>query len=147
MENGASSLFEVKINFAESHTFFPTIVLWVLVFLLVLIFIFNGIPYLKALSAGKRQLSFSVAHIDKIRLIGTLGLTIAYFLLMDYVGAFFPNMGYGFLFVSIPFILLLSLLYAHEMTRKKIMIIVLNAVIAPGIAWFLLAKMFDITLP
>ncbi|MGW8311933.1 MAG: tripartite tricarboxylate transporter TctB family protein [Desulfuromonadales bacterium] len=147
MEKDTSSLFAVKINFAESHTFFPTIVLWVLVFLLLLIFIFNGIPYLRALSSGRRQLNFSVAHIDKLRLLGTLVLTVVYFLLMEYVGTLFPNMGYGFLFVSVPFILLLSMLYVHNVTRRKIVIMLLNAVIAPCIAWYVLARLFNITLP
>ncbi len=142
-----ASLFAVKIDFAESHTFFPTIVLWVMVFLLVLIFITNGIPYLRALSSGKKQLNFSVAHLDKFRLIGTLALTIVYFLLMEYVGTLFPNTGYGFLIVSIPFLFLLSMLYVHDITRRKIVIILLNSSIAPGIAWFVLARMFNITLP
>ncbi len=142
-----ASLFAVKIEFAESHTFFPTIVLWVMVILLVLIFIFNGIPYLRALKRGDKRLRLSVAHLDKLRLIGTLGITIAYFLLMQYVGNLFPNTGYGFLFVSIPFLFLLSLLYVHKISRRKILIIVLNSAIAPCIAWFVLAQMFNITLP
>lgn len=82
-----------------------------------------------------------------IRLPGTLVLTVAYFLLMDYVGAFFPNMGFGFLFVSIPFIFCLSMLYVHDLDRKKLIAIVLNAIIAPSVAWLLLAKLFNITLP
>ena len=147
MENGFSSLFKIKINFAESHTFFPTIVFWSLLFLLLLIFIFNGIPYLRDLRSGKRQLKLSAAHIDKFRLLGTLALTVVYFVLMDYVGTFFPNTGLGFLIVSMPFILLLSMLYIHDVTRRKIVIVVLNAVIAPSIAWIVLAKMFNITLP
>jgi len=147
MDNGISSLFKVKIDFAESHTFFPTIVLWVLLFLLLLIFIFNGIPYLRDLRSGKRQFKLSAEHIDKFRLLGTLALTVVYFVLMDYVGMLFPNTGLGFLIVSMPFIFLLSMLYVHDVTRRKIVIIVLNAVIAPSIAWFVLAKLFNITLP
>lgn len=147
MDNGISSLFKVKINFAESHTYFPTIVFWVLLFLLLLIFVFNGIPYLRDLRSGKRQIKLSAAHVDKFRLLGTLVLTVAYFLLMDYVGMFFPNTGLGFLIVSMPFIFLLSMLYVHDVTRRKILIIVLNAVIAPSIAWYVLAKLFNITLP
>lgn len=147
MEDGFSSLFKIKIDFAESHTYFPTIVFWALLFLLLLIFIFNGIPYLRDLQSGKRQIKLSVAHVDKLRLLGTLVLTVGYFLLMDYVSMLFPNMGFGFLFVSMPFIFLLSLLYAHEISRRKIVIIISNALIAPSIAWVVLAKMFDITLP
>jgi hypothetical protein len=147
MENGISSLLKVKINFAESHTFFPTIVFWVLLFLLLLIFLFNGIPYLRGLRSGKRKLGFSLVRVDKLRFVGTLVLTIAYFLLMDYVGAFFPNQGLGFLFVTIPFIFLLSLLYMHEVGRKKILAISLNALIAPALAWYVLAQLFNISLP
>jgi hypothetical protein len=147
MDNGILSLFKVKIDFAESHTFFPTIVSWVLLFLLLLILIFNGIPYWRELRNGKRRFKLTTAHIDKFRLLGTLVLTVAYFLLMDYVGAFFPNTGLGFLIVSMPFIFLLSMLYVHDVTRRKVVIIVLNAVIAPTIAWFVLAKLFYITLP
>lgn len=147
MENSSSSLLSVKINFAQSHTFFPTIVIWTLVLLLVLLFIFNGIPYLKALKNGEKSLNFSLENVDMIRLPGTLVLTVAYFLLMDYVGAFFPNMGFGFLFVSIPFIFCLSMLYVHDLDRKKLIAIVLNAIIAPSVAWLLLAKLFNITLP
>lgn len=147
MENGLSSLFAVTINFAESHTFFPKIIIWVLLFLLVLIFIFNVIPYLRALQNGERKLSFSLAHIDMLRLPGTLALTVSYFLLMDYVGGFFPNLGYGFLFVTIPFLFLLSLLYVHDLDRRKFVIIILNAIIAPSVAWIILGKMLKITLP
>ncbi len=147
METISSSIFAIKIKFAESHMFFPTVVIWTLVFLSILIFIFNGIPYLKALKSGEKTINLSMEHIDKIRLPGTLVLTIAYFLLMNYVGAFFPNMGYGFLFVSMPYILLLSLLYVHDINKKKVIAIVCNAILAPSIAWLLLAKLFNITLP
>lgn len=146
MEN-SSSLLEVKIDFDQSHIFFPTIVAWTLVFLLILILIFNGIPYLRAYLKGERSVNLSFDHIDKLRLPGTLVLTVIYFLLMDYVGSFFPNMGYGFLFVSIPFIFLISVLYVYDINRKKLVTIALNAIIAPSIAWLLLAKIFNITLP
>ncbi len=147
MKDSSSSLLSVKIDFAQSHEFFPTIVLWTLAILLVLIFIFNGIPYLRSYFNKERTISLSLEHVDKIRLPGTLILTVVYFILMDYIGAFFPNMGYGFWFVSIPFIFLVSILYVHNINRKKLVAITLNAIIAPSIAWFLLAKIFSITLP
>lgn len=146
MEN-SSSLLEVKIDFDQSHIFFPTIIAWTLVFLLILILIFNGIPYLRTYLKGERSVNLSFDHIDKLRLPGTLVFTVIYFLLMDYVGSFFPNMGYGFLFVSIPFIFLISVLYVYDINRKKLVTIALNAIIAPSISWLLLAKVFNITLP
>jgi len=142
-----SSLLKVHIDFKTSHTFFPTIVLWVLLFLLALIFLFHGIPWLRDLRSGKRRLALSLAHLDKLRFFGTLVLTVAYFLLMDRVGRFFPNTGLGFLLVSIPFIFLLSLLYSHAVDRRKLVAITLNALIAPGVAWYVLAKLFNISLP
>jgi putative tricarboxylic transport membrane protein len=142
-----SSLLKVHIDFKTSQTFFPTIVLWVLAFLLLLVFIVHGIPYLRDLRSGKRRLTLSLAHLDKLRFFGTLVLTVVYFLLMDYVGKFFPNTGLGFLFVSIPFIFVLSLLYTHGIDRRKLIAIALNAVVAPGVAWYVLAKLFNISLP
>ena len=147
MENSSSSLLAIKINFAQSHIFFPTIIVWTLAILFALILIFYGIPYLRSYLRGERTLNLSLEHIDKIRLLGTLIVTVLYFILMDKVGTFFPNMGFGFLFVSIPFIFLISILYVHDINRKKLITITLNAIIAPSSAWFLLAKMFSITLP
>lgn len=147
MDKESSSLFEVSIDFQESHMFFPTIVMWVLLLLLAVIFIVYGIPFIRAIKNGNHTLTFSTEHIDKLRLFGTIILTTVYFLLMDYVGAFFPNMGMGFLLMSIPFMFLLSLLYVHNLSRKKFLMISFNAIMAPGIAWYLLAKMFNISLP
>lgn len=147
MENSSSSLMAIKINFAQSHLFFANIIEWVLLFLLVLIVIFNVIPYIKKIKNGEKEFKISFEHIDKIKLPGTIVLTVAYFLLMDYVGAFFPNMGYGFLFVSIPFIFFISLLYIDDLNRKKFLAIVVNSILAPSIAWAVLAKLFFIKLP
>jgi len=142
-----SSLFEISIDFKESHMFFPTIVMWVLCFLLAIIFIVYTIPFIRAVIKGEKTISFSTKHVDKLRFFGTIFLTIAYFLSMDYVGGFFPNMGLGFLFMSIPFMFFLSLLYVHNLNRKKFLLISLNSIISPGTAWYILAKMFNISLP
>jgi len=147
MDSGQSSIFQVSIDFATSHLFFPKLIIYFLLFLLALIFIFYGIPKLKRIQSGQEKFSFSTQHIDKLRLFGTLILTVAYFMLMQYVGQFWPNTGLGFLFVSIPFIFLLSLLYSHGITKRKLMAITLNAVLAPGIAWYVLAQLFNISLP
>ena len=147
MKSGLSNLLKFHIDFKESHTFFPTIVMWVMGLLLVAIFFVYGVPYLRSVSKGERKISFSTKNIDIFRLLGTLVLTVVYFLSMDYVGGFFPNTGLGFLFMSVPFMFLLSMLYVHGLNRMKLLIISLNSVIAPSIAWLVLAKMFRITLP
>jgi len=142
-----NSLFSIKINFAESHTFFPTIVTCVLFLLLLVIVLVHGIPFIRKLRQGGGKISIWAENFDKLRFWGTMLFTIFYFLSMDYVGALFPNMGFGFLIMSMPFMLALSLLYVHNFNRKKIVVIALNSIIAPSIAWYVLGNLFNISLP
>lgn len=142
-----NSLLSIKINFAESHTFFPTIIMWLLLFLLLAIVLVRGIPFLRDLRQGKGKISILAENFDKIRFWGTILFTILYFLSMDYVGSIFPNMGFGFLIMSMPFMFTLSLLYVHNFKRKKIIVISLNSIIAPSIAWYVLGNLFNISLP
>ncbi|PIE35753.1 tripartite tricarboxylate transporter [candidate division KSB3 bacterium] len=147
MEGGTPSFFQISIDFNESHTFFPMIILWILLILLAIITIVYGIPFFRDIRSGKRNPSFFVEQFDKLRLFGTLILAIVYFILMDAVGMLFPNMGFGFLFVSIPFMFVLSLLYAHNIDRKKLLVIGINSILAPCIAWYILGNLFNISLP
>ncbi|KEA64436.1 hypothetical protein ADIMK_1340 [Marinobacterium lacunae] len=66
---------------------------------------------------------------------------------MDAVGQLFPNTGMGFLLTSILFMLLLSLLYVHSLTRRVLLGIGLNSIIAPLVAWYVLGQLFAISLP
>ena len=147
MDKGISSLFKVSIDFDQSHLFFPKLVTWFLLFQLVVIFLVYGIPYIRDVRNGKRPSPFSGRQRDNLRFFGTIVLTIVYFLSMDYVGEYFPNTGLGFLFTSIVFIFVLSLLYVHRIDRHKMLVLSLNALIAPSVAWFVLARLFNITLP
>lgn len=147
MKSWLSSFFHVKIDFKESHMFFPILVMWLLLFLLILIFIIYGIPFIRALSKGERFLSFSFKEFDALRFLGTIVLTIAYFLAMDYIGDIFPNRGFGFLFMSVPFMFCLSFLYVHDLNRDKFIALSLNALISPSLAWYILARLFHISLP
>ena len=147
MASGQNSIFQVTIDFATSHMFFPKLVIIFLLFLLALIFLIYGIPKIKQITSGEHKIQRGTKKMDKLRFFGTIVLTVIYFMLMDYVGQFFPNTGLGFLFVSIPFIFLLSLLYSHGMVKSKFIVIVINAVLAPSIAWYVLAQMFNISLP
>jgi hypothetical protein len=147
MKGGRFSLFQISIDFNESHLFFPTLILWLLLFLLAAILIVFGMPFLHDLRSGKRQPSFFIENFDKLRLFGTLFWSMIYFIMMDVVGAQFPNMGLGFLFVSMPFMFILSLLYAHDIDRKKLLIISINSILAPGLAWYILGELFNISLP
>ena len=147
MESEAPSLFKVTIDFDQSHLFFPTIVQWVLLVLLLAIFLIYGPGYIRDVRAGRKKLPFQGITFDHLRFFGTIGLTVVYFLSMDYVGEFFPNEGLGFLFMSILFLFVLSLLYVHGITRRKLTVISLTALITPTVAWHVLANMFNISLP
>ena len=120
---------------------------WFLLLQLVVIFILYGIPRFRDVLSGKRAAPFSAGRFDLLRFFGTIVLTIIYFLFMDHVGAYFPNTGLGFLFTSVVFIFVLSLLYVHGLNRHKMLVLSLNALISPSAAWFVLAHLFNISLP
>ncbi|MCB1773781.1 MAG: tripartite tricarboxylate transporter TctB family protein [Gammaproteobacteria bacterium] len=140
-------LFTVTIDFEQSHLFFPHIIHWMLLLMVVLILVFEAPAYLRRLRAGHVSLPFTRGPFDAVRFMGTLLLTVVYFLTMPWVGDFFPNTGLGFLIVSIPYMAALSLLYLHDRSLRQVFLVVLNAVIAPVVAWLVLAKLFAITLP
>lgn len=141
------SLFDVAIDFEQSHLFFPRIVTWTLLIMLGIIVIKEH----KSIIPGLRKAGSAVfsrgGNFDRFRFFGTLFLMIAYIYLMDVVGDVFPNTGYGFLFMSVPFIFLLSLLLVDKKSRRNLLIIIANAVLAPVLAWYILSQLFDITLP
>lgn len=147
MNEGTSSMFQVLIDFDSSHTFFPIIILWLLAILVVMIAATHGRALLRDVKSGKRRLALLEQNFDRLRLFGSLALMVVYFVSMDMVGRLFPNMGFGFLFMSIPFMLCTSLLYVHDINRKKLILIGLNSLIAPGVAWYVLGYLFNITLP
>jgi hypothetical protein len=147
MGDTASSILAVTIDFDQSHLFFPRIIMCLLLLLLAIIAVLYGRKFFQDIRAGRRHVRFFQENYDKIRLFGTIIGVVIYFVLMDYVGTLFPNTGLGFLLVSIPFMLFLSLLYVHDLDRKKTIIILLNSTIAPLTAWYILGNLFNITLP
>lgn len=144
---GSSELFTVTVEFEQSHLFFPQIIHWLLLIFLLLIAVTQGVPYLREVRAGTKSLPFTSGHFDRLRFFGTIVLTIAYFLSMQYVGEFFPNTGFGFLLMSIPYMFALSWLYLHRHDRRHLVMTTVNALLAPIIAWYVLAQLFAITLP
>lgn len=147
MEPGLTSLLSVSIDFETSHLFFPRIIHWLMGGLFALILVLRIMPFLASVRRGERTLPILGESIDKFRFFGSLALMAAYFYLMAVIGDLFPYTGYGFLFVSMVFIFLMSLMYMHTRTKRKVMTAAINAIVAPSLAWFILAKLFQITLP
>ncbi|WP_246053781.1 tripartite tricarboxylate transporter TctB family protein [Halomonas halmophila] len=140
-------MFEVSVSFEQSHLFFPRIITWALVLMLGVILIKHRNALLPGLKRAGEAVLGKSEEFHWTRFFGTLTLTTAYFYLMYVVGGIFPNTGYGFLFMSVPFIFCLSLLYVDQKTWKNLAIIAATAVIAPLLVWFMLAHLFGITLP
>lgn len=147
MESSLSDLLSISIDFGTSHLFFPRIIHWIMAVLFAIILVTKLVPFMAAVKRGERTLPIVGEPMDGLRFFGTLALLVVYFYLMAVVGDMFPYTGYGFLFVSIPFVFLMSLMYLHEWTKKAVVIVLINAIIAPSLAWFILAKLFNITLP
>lgn len=140
-----SSLNSVSIDFDQSHLFFPRIIITLVAILAVVILVTNFRPVMRAIRSGRYQ--FFVKNADFFRLLVTLALIPAYFWLMDFIGMVLPNMGLGFLLSSIPFVFLMSMLYCHEKTRRNVIIISTNALIAPTFVWVVLYHFFLVSMP
>ena len=146
MGESISSLFKVSVDFDTSHLIFPRIIIALLVIIFVVIACTHWRQWLARLRAPE-GISFLEANADLFRLISTLVLLPVYFVAMSYLSDQFPNMGYGFLFASVPFIFVLSLIYVHGLTRRVLMLISINAIVAPLFVWYMLGQVFGITLP
>lgn len=137
------ALTQVTIDFERSHLLFPIIITIILVLLGLAILIRD-----RARIAGSGAYwQETIANLDKLRFFGTIALTLVYFLLMVPIGRIWPNTGMGFLICSIPYVFLTGLLFMHERTLRKIIPVVLTAVIAPTFVWWLFTHPFFLSLP
>lgn len=147
MRDSLPSFLDVTIDFSQSHYYFPTIIIWAMGLMLLLIAVVYRKRLVEKLSNPAVELRFFEENADKFRLFATLILVVIYFWAMDEVGYMMPNTGYGFLICSVVFIFTLSTIYAHERSKRVMTIISANALIAPTVVWYVLGNLFDITLP
>lgn len=133
----------VSIDFETSHLVFPTIIAVVLALLGIAILIVN-----------RRQIAGAVGYwggvlsaMDKTRFLGTVALTVVYFSLMTPVGYIWPNTGLGFLICSIPYVFLTGLMFMHDRSARALLPVVMTALVAPTIAWWVFTDLFFLTLP
>ena len=133
----------VKVDFATSHLIFPTLIGIILLALGIAILVTERRGIL-ASGAMWRQ---TFARMDKPRFLGALALTVLYFSLMVPVGDLWPNTGMGFLLCSIPFVALTGVLFMHDRTLRKTIPVLIIALIAPVLVWWLFSDIFFLTLP
>lgn len=136
-------LTKVEIDFATSHLIFPTLIGIILLILGVMLLI---IRRREVLGAGTMWRD-TFERMDKMRFFGALLLTVLYFVLMVPVGELWPNTGMGFLLCSIPFVALTGILFTHDRRLSKLVPMLIVAVIAPLLTWWLLSEIFFLTLP
>jgi len=145
--NNFSDLFKVQIDFATSHLLFPTIIEWLLAALFLAIVVVHGRGWLAALRGSALRERMAGMQLDRKRFFGCLGLTVVYFLAMEPVGSLYPNTGIGFLLTSYVYAFALARLFVHDNTRRKTVLMILNALITPTLVWVIFAHVFRITLP
>lgn len=136
----------LKINFADSHLFFPKIIITITLVLFIAMVI-KGLPNrIRQIKSGNRP-KFFEANYDKLKFYGTLILMGSYFKGMEIIGGFLPNTGYGFLISSIIFMFALSFLFVGKASKKQMIVLSLNSILTPALTWFLFGQMFGISLP
>lgn len=138
-----ADLLSVTIDFETSHLIFPRLIGFVLLLLGLAILVTHR---RRILGAGAMWAQTFV-QMDKLRFFGTLILTVIYFLLMVPVGDRWPNTGLGFLICSIPFVAAISILYMHERDARSLIPVLIVAIAAPTIVWWLFTYVFALTLP
>lgn len=133
----------VTIDFETSHLVFPILVAVVLGLLGLTIVIRDRA---RIAQAGPYWLGV-FGRMDRPRFLGALVLTIVYFSAMVPVGDLWPNTGLGFLICSIPYVLATGVLFMHDRRPRPLVPMLLTAVIAPTLVWWLFTDLFFLTLP
>jgi hypothetical protein len=137
----------VTIDFDQSHLFFPRIMTWILVGLALLVVVARHREFARSWSGMCRDCANAAKAFDVKRFGATLVLLVVYAIAMDRLSDVWPNTGLSFLVCSMAFTAAMSLLYVHDLDRKKLLTIGLAAVVAPLVVWYALARLFFLTLP
>lgn len=137
-------MLNVSIDFAESHWFFPKIVITCIVILLAVILVKERKTIAKSVAGFSMK---SILNHENYKAYLFLALLSVYILAMEALGELFPNTGYAFLICTIPLMFVIPLLIEKEISKRKLMFIAVNSVLSPIIAWVVLGQLFAITLP
>lgn len=144
LKMSSEALWPVKINPDQSHLFFPKLLGYGCLMVLCLIL-------LKQLMAWPGLLkAFRSCDLNwcSLKMIVCLIILMLYFYTMTWVGGFFPNRGFGFLFSSVPVMFLLSYLFIQKRVDfKQHLAIGLTSVITPCVSWLVFTQLLGISLP
>lgn len=136
-------LTRVTVDFETSHLIFPALIAIILLVLGLAILVVER----RAIAGSGAHWRGIIDRMDKVRFLGTIVLTVIYFLLMVPVGDFWPNTGLGFLICSIPYVFLIGVLYLHRRGVRDMLPVAITALVAPTLVWWLFTDLFFLTLP
>lgn len=136
-------LTRVTIDFERSHLVFPTVIGTILLLLGAAILVTRR----RQIMAAGQYWSGIFSGLDKLRFLGTLVLTVIYFMLMVPVGDIWPNTGMGFLLCSIPYVFLTGYLFLHDRSVRDVLPVVITAAVVPTVVWSTFTYLFFMTLP
>ena len=136
-------LTSVTIDFETSHLVFPTIIAGVLAILGLAILVTRR----HEIAGAGAYWRGTLRRMDNLRFFGTIALTVLYFSLMVPVGNFWPNTGLGFLICSVPYVFLTGALFLHVRGFRQFLPVIVTAIVAPTLVWWLFTDLFFLTLP
>lgn len=137
---------KIDLTYSNYHTVFPKLIIYLLTLLGIVLIIKNVVNKMKIKKTAKKE-DINNQEIDKDQpkekfnvtmFVGTVILLIIYGFALDW---------FGFLFTTIIFIILTTLLYIGSVNKKAILISISNAAATTMIIWLVFGKLFDITLP
>lgn len=139
-------LLKINLTYSDYHKIFPKIIIYFLVFLGILLIIktvVNKIKFKKTVSESQTYNQENTEEqpkdkFNKTMFIGSVILLIIYGFALDW---------FGFIYSTIIFVILSTLLYKGSVNKKAILISISNALATTITIWLVFGKLFDITLP
>jgi len=138
--------FRIDMNYSEYHTVFPRLIIYFLILLGILLIIKQVIHKIKAKKLIQQDKSDvqqgKESSIEKkfniVMFSGSIVLLVAYGFALEW---------FGFIYPTVLFIILSTLLYKASTNKSSVFISVVNAISTTVLIYFIFGTLFDITLP
>lgn len=138
--------FRIDMNYSEYHTVFPRLIIYFLILLGILLIIKQVIQKIKTKkhvqqnksnvpegAESSRKKKFNIMMFS-----GSIVLLVAYGFALE---------KFGFIYPTVLFLILSTLLYKASSNKKSVFISVVNAILTTVLIYFIFGTLFDITLP
>lgn len=136
----------IRIDSNKAHLFFPVII-FSLSLIILMILTLKQRKKLEQKFIDSAHFFSKESLFKKWRLLICLMAFVMYFICMNWLGLLFPNKGYGFLFCSMPFMLVISYLFSRGLTHRQNFYLCLNSFLVPCLTWVIFNQLLNISLP